>query len=68
MHFLVRFDLSIDADKLCAAVNTALNNHPALSSAFYFNDDNELVQQYIPGLLPEIKVIDISEKAAKNAS
>ncbi len=58
-HFLMRFELSTDADKLCAAVNKALQNHPALSSAFSFNDDNELVQQYIPGLLPEVKIKDI---------
>ena len=65
MHFLIRFDLSIDPDKLCAAVNTALKNHPALSSAFFFDDDNELKQQYIPGLLPEVKINEISEKAAE---
>ncbi len=64
MHFLLRFELSIDAEKLCDAVNKAINNHPALSSAFFFNDDNDLVQQYMPGLLPEVKVKDISDKAA----
>lgn len=65
MHFLLRFELSVDADKLCNAVNKAINNHPALSSAFFFNDDNDLVQQYMPGLLPEVKVKDISDKAAE---
>ncbi|MCR5167056.1 MAG: amino acid adenylation domain-containing protein, partial [Oscillospiraceae bacterium] len=63
-HFLLRFPLSIDADKLCVAVNKALQNHPALSSAFSFNDDNELVQQYIPGLLPKVKIRDISIQTA----
>ena len=64
-HFLFRFPLTIDADKLCAAVNKGLQNHPALSSAIGFNDDNELVQQYIPGLLPEVKVKDISVQTAE---
>ena len=65
MHFLTRFDLSVDAERLCNALNKALQNHPALSTAFFFNDDNELVQQYIPGLLPEKKVHEISEATAE---
>ena len=68
MHFLVRFDLSIDAQRLCDAVNKALANHPALSTAFYFNDDNELVQQYIPGLLKEVKVREIREESLEQLS
>jgi hypothetical protein len=63
-HFLVRFDKEeVEAGRLCNAVNLALQTHPALSTAFRFNDDYELVQQYVPGLLPEVKVIDIHEKA-----
>lgn len=65
-HFLVRFDpAEVDAERLCRAVNQALQNHPALSSAFRFNEDYELVQQYIPGLLPEIKVQDIRQEAVE---
>ncbi len=59
MHFLARFGPSVDADRLCAAVNRALANHPALSVAFFFNEDSELRQQYRPGLLPEVRVRDI---------
>ncbi len=56
-HFLVSFDpAEVDADRLCEAVNKALQNHPALSTAFRFNENNELVQQYVPGLLPKVRV------------
>lgn len=65
MHILARFDLSVDAERLCAALNKALQNHPSLSTAFFFNDNSELVQQYIPGLLSEKKVREISESTAE---
>lgn len=68
MRFLARFDLSIDAERLCIALNKALQNHPSLSVAFRFNDDNELEQQYIPGLLSERKIHEISEKDAERLS
>ncbi len=68
-HFLVHFDPeNVDAQRLCDAVNKALQNHPALSSAFRFNEDFELVQEYIPGLLPELKVQEITEKTAEMLS
>ena len=60
MHFLVRFSpAEVDADRLCAALNRAFANHPALSTAFYYNDHGELVQKFIPGLLPEVVVKNI---------
>ncbi len=58
MHFLALFP-DADAEKLCDAVNKALQNHPGLSVAFFFDENNELKQQYRPGLLPEVKVRDI---------
>ena len=58
MHFLALFP-DADADRLCAAVNKALKNHPALSTAFYFDENSELKQQYRPDLLKEVKVRDI---------
>ncbi|MBR5108970.1 MAG: amino acid adenylation domain-containing protein [Clostridia bacterium] len=59
MHFLARFEKDVDAERLCAAVNKALKNHTALSVAFFFDENNELKQKYVPGLLPEVKVRDI---------
>ena len=61
MQFLALFP-DADAERLCAAVNKALENHPALSVAFFFDEDNELKQQYRPGLLPKVKVRDILPK------
>ncbi len=62
-HFLVHFDpQEVDAQRLCDAVNKALRNHPALSAAFTFDDRYELVQQYVPGLIPEVKVQEVREE------
>lgn len=58
MHFLALFP-DAEAERLCGAVNKALQNHPALSVAFFFDENNELKQEYRPGLLPEVKVQDI---------
>jgi amino acid adenylation domain-containing protein len=58
MHILARFE-DADADRLCDAVNAALKNHPSLSVAFFFDEENRLRQQYRPELLPEVKVKDI---------
>ena len=63
MHFLVQFEPDeVDIHRLCKAVNRAINNHPALSSVFRFDENRELVQQYVPGLLEEIEVQDINEE------
>lgn len=64
-HILARFSLDVDAERLCRAVNAALQNHPALSTAFAFGDAGELEQRYIPGLLPEVKVRDIRAGTAE---
>ena len=59
MHILARFGEDVDAQRLCDAVNRALQNHPALSVAFFFDENSDLKQKYIPGLLPEVKVRDV---------
>ncbi len=64
-HFLVKFDPEVDAERLCRAVNAALENHPALSTAFRFNEEGELEQQYIPGLLRKVEVREIREETAR---
>ena len=58
MHFLVRFK-DVDAERMCDAVNKAIANHPALSVAFFFDENAELKQEYRPGLVPDVKVWDI---------
>ena len=58
MHFLALFP-DADAERLADAVNQAMKNHPGLSVAFFFDENNDLKQEYRPGLLPEVKVRDI---------
>ncbi len=69
-HFFVRFKKEIDAERLCDAVKTAINNHPGLGVVFEYNDECYLQQRYDPSIIPELKVEDISEddveKLAKN--
>ena len=58
-RFLVRFDKDVDAERLCDAVNQMLRNRPALSMKFFFDEDNELKQQYDPALTPRVRARDI---------
>jgi hypothetical protein len=66
MHILARFDpKEVDGDRLCDAVNKALQNHPALSTMFRFDEDFELEQVYVPGLLPKVEIQDIHQNSTK---
>ena len=58
-RFLARFDMDVDAERLCSAVNRMLQNRPALSMKFFFDEDNELKRQYDPALTPHVRVRDI---------
>jgi hypothetical protein len=65
LHFLLRFDPDeVEAERLCEAVNRTIKNHPALSTSFGYNDKCEIVQRYVPGLVPDVKVKKISQKTA----
>ena len=47
-HFLVRFNPEeVEAERLCRAVNQALRNHPGLSIAFRFDENNELFNEIV---------------------
>ena len=59
---LIRFGPSVEPQRLCNAYNRLLRNHPTLSSVPEFDlDDGEIYQQYVPGLLPEVKLEWMSE-------
>ena len=58
-QFLVRFDGTVDPQRLCDAVNLALKNHPALAVRIFFDDNCELRQQYDPSLVPHVEVREI---------
>ncbi len=65
-HFLVRFDENVNAEKLCDAVNRAIENHPGLSTELYFDENSELRQRYVPGLVPKVTVMDILPSTEEN--
>ncbi|WP_026527872.1 non-ribosomal peptide synthetase [Butyrivibrio sp. VCD2006] len=62
MHYFGRFGKEVDAQRLCDAVNKAIENHPGLSVVFEYNDDCKLQQRYAPELMPKIEVEDIKEE------
>ena len=47
-------DFVDDADRLCKAVNEALANHPALSSAIRFSDDAPILKVFSSEKFPSI--------------
>ncbi len=54
---MLKFDKEIyDAEKLAAAVDKAIMNHPALLTTFRFNADGEIYQHYTPELHQDIRV------------
>ncbi len=65
-HFLVRFGENVDAEKLCDAVNKAIENHPGLSTELYFDENSELRQRYVPGLVKKVTVKDIMPSTEEN--
>ena len=48
-------------EKLAAALEAAIRNHPALLTMFGYNDDGELVQSYRPDLMQPIPVEKMTE-------
>ena len=50
-----------EPEKLAAALETAIRNHPALLTMFDYNDDGELVQCYRPDMMLPIHVEKMTE-------
>ena len=50
-----------EPEKLAAALETAIRNHPALLTVFEYNNDGELVQRYRPDLMQPVRVERMSE-------
>ena len=50
-----------DMQKMALAMQTAIRNHSALLTTFRFNDDGDIVQQYTPEVLQDIRVEKLSE-------
>ena len=50
-----------DLGRLAEAMKTAIGAHPALCTAFGYNDDGELIQRYNPDSVPDIHVEKMTE-------
>ena len=59
---LLRFEKSVDAERLAEAVNQVVDAHPALNTSFEFDIEGEIVQRYTPELAKKVEVERISEK------
>ena len=63
---LYEIDSSIDEDCLIAAVNTVIENHPALSTQFEIGKDGVIVQRYKPGSIAAVRIETIPENDIKS--
>ena len=52
---------AVEPEKLAAALETAIRNHPALLTMFDYNEDGELVQCYRPEMMQPIHVEKMTE-------
>ena len=55
-----------DIEKLAAAMEAVIKNHPALLTTFHFNDDGEIVQRFTPEVFQPIIVEKLSEFEFEN--
>ena len=58
---LYRFDAGTDANRLCDALNRAIENRPALYTIFEFNEECSLVQKVAPEKILTVSVTELSE-------
>ena len=65
---LYRFPADMDAQRLCDAVNKAIENRPALYTIFEFNDECSLVQRIAPEKMLKLSVEKMSEAEFKMRS
>ncbi len=47
---------NFDFEKLVAALQTTVKNHPALMTTFFFNEDGEVMQKYTPEIFQDIHI------------
>lgn len=63
LYQMIKFDKEIiDMEKMAQAVNKTIQNHPALLTTFFFNEDGEPMQKYSPELFTEVQVEKITEE------
>lgn len=63
LYRMVKLDKNvIDMEKMAAAVKTAVFNHPAILTTFYFNEDGDPMQKYSPERWKDIEVEHVTEE------
>ena len=65
---LYHFPADMDAQRLCDAVNKAIENRPALYTVFEFNEECTLVQRIAPEKMLKLSVQKMSEEEFKALS
>ncbi len=61
LYMLLRLDPAADMVRLQRSIEKVLGNHPVFSTVLCFNDDNDLVQRYVPDVDLSIEVESMSE-------
>ena len=54
-----RLDAKLDAEKLAAAIEKVIRQHPALHSIFDFDDEGTIVQRIDTEIFPEVTIEEI---------
>lgn len=58
---LFRLKDDVDPERLAAAIDRAIKNHPAMLTEILFNEESELVQKYNPDLFTETEIVRLSD-------
>ncbi len=61
LYMLLKLDPAVDLVRLQGAMETVLRNHPVFSTVLCFNDNNDLVQRYVPDAYLSVGIESMSE-------
>jgi hypothetical protein len=61
LPFLYKFPPETDAERLCRAFNDVLRAHPVYATVFEIDDNEGMIERYVPEKLPVIGITDMSE-------
>lgn len=61
LPLLLKIDNRVDINKLKKAVDKVFKHHPVFSSVFFFDEDTEIKQKYMPSLFQETKIVEVNE-------
>ena len=61
LYLLLKLDPAVDLVRLQSAIETVLRNHPVFSTVLCFNDNNDLVQRFVPDVDMSVEIESMSE-------